>query len=95
MIICLQGLVWIHIKRYQLTFVIESQNCLICFGYTLHSSEKNHQVCLEMQATLPHATATAFWDNQQLSSMQEAGYYKRVEEVSRGRNLQQEAVLQL
>lgn len=48
-----------------------------------------------MQATLPHATATAFWDNQQLSSMQEAGYYKRVEEVSRGRNLQQEAVLQL
>lgn len=95
-IICLQGLVWIHIKRYQLTFVIESQNCLICFGCTLHSSEKNHQVCLEMHATLPHATTTAFWDNQQLSSMQEAGYYKPVEEVSRARNhLQQEAVLQL
>lgn len=49
-----------------------------------------------MHATLPHATTTAFWDNRQLSSMQEAGYYKPVEEVSRARNhLQQEAVLQL
>lgn len=96
MIICLQGLVWIHIKRYQLTIVIESQICLICFGCTLHSFEKNHQVCLEMQATLSHATATAFWDNQQLSSVQEAGYYKSVEEVSRARShLQQEVVLQL
>lgn len=50
-----------------------------------------------MQATLSHATATAFWDNQQLSSVQEAGYYyKSVEEVSRARShLQQEVVLQL